>query len=63
MAHRSMVRRSSATVVRSPLLMFFRRRYVRPQEPDRPTTSEPLTNRSDEQFPAGDSLLVPYNYL
>src|SRR5271155_1858935 len=25
MAHRSMVRRSSATVVRSPLLMFFRR--------------------------------------
>ena len=26
MAHRSMVRRSSAPVVRSPLLMFFRRR-------------------------------------
>jgi hypothetical protein len=37
-----MVRRSSATVVRSPLLMFFRRRNVRPQEPDRPATSEPL---------------------
>jgi hypothetical protein len=42
MAHRSIVRRSSATVVRSPLLMFFRRRNVRPQEPDRPATSEPL---------------------
>src|SRR3984957_10200601 len=33
---------SSATVVRSPLLLFFRRRNVRPQEPDRPATSEPL---------------------